>query len=577
MKKITTLVLFVAMAVFSAMAQWGNTAEESVLVWHSNINQKDIKMAPNGFSWVYYQIPADEKYSNLSAHVNLIDTLGNKVFGDEGLLVSQHPTRTWTTCNKYLFVDRDGNAIVAVHDIRNAVSTQYLSYTIYKISQTGEFLWGEDGIALEGTQAFPLSMHMTMTQVDNGDYVFAWAAAVDANSDRVVVKLQRMSQDGEMLWNIDEVSFKDPTGKTDYTWPTVIDAGLNQVIVIYFAGSNRDIYARKLDFDGTPVWSEDTRLYRQGWTGSPAWSVLDVKPSGDGGAILAWTDDRYMTGSSTYMTYVKSNGEIGFAAGVDGQKLSYSDYIGRQVTCMYDPNTDSFIAAWLEAYSSVAYAAKMQRLSKDGDLLWDEGGIELQPFSNYQYGYFSLQTAPNGEVAAFYMHNQTNFTNTQNLVTVFNPEDPTIRRDFIFSDTINTCEKSELLSTPMYDNRFWEVCWVDDYVDDPKLRVHRINADLTLGNNNDASVQSAMTQDLGFYVASQVAQDNTLFGVNLPQATQATLTIYDLSGAAVATPFNGELNEGTQYMEWNINVPAGVYLATLTTSYGVETIKVLVK
>jgi hypothetical protein len=50
-----------------------------------------------------------------------------------------------------------------------------------------------------------------------------------------------------------------------------------------------------------------------------------------------------------------------------------------------------------------------------------------------------------------------------------------------------------------------------------------------------------------------------------------------MRGALVATPFDGMLNGGKQYIEWNANVPAGVYVATLTTENGVETAKLLVK
>ena len=57
----------------------------------------------------------------------------------------------------------------------------------------------------------------------------------------------------------------------------------------------------------------------------------------------------------------------------------------------------------------------------------------------------------------------------------------------------------------------------------------------------------------------------------------ASLAIYDMQGALVAAPFDGMVDAGRQYIEWNANVPAGVYVAALTTPQGVETVKVLVK
>lgn len=576
MRKIQLFVLLFVLTATQAIAQWSNKVDESLLVYEGIISEPEMAIAPNGATWVYYQVSADENYSKMSVCLQLIDTLGNKVFGDKGLLVSDYPNRSWSLTNQFLFVDRDGNAIVAVHDIRNAVATKFLSYTLYKISQTGEFLWGEDGLSLEGTQAFPTSTHMSMTQIDDNSYVCAWAS-LNTETELYEVKMQRITSEGEMLWDIEEVKLSDPTGKVSYTWPTVVDAGLNQVIIIYFGGSNFDIYARKIDFDGSSAWSEDTRLYRGGFPQTPAWNLVDIHPSGDGGAIIAWTDDRYMEGSATYMSYVQSNGEIGFAAGVDGQKLSYGDYLGTNVKCMYDPYTDSFLAVWLEAYSSVMFRLMAQRLSKDGELLWGETAYELQPFSTNHYGYASIQTAPDGQAAFFYMHNNLQAQNTESYVTLINTADTTLRRDFLFSDPINVCEKSDLFSSDLHDGKFWTTMWLEGNIGDVvKMYMQRINTDLTLGNSN-TSVNTVKTQDLAFSVVSEIAQSNTLFAVDAPQAVNAMLTVYDLSGAVVATPFNGMLNAGKQYIEWNINVPAGIYVATLTTANGVETVKVLVK
>ncbi|MBO7318289.1 MAG: T9SS type A sorting domain-containing protein [Bacteroidales bacterium] len=576
MKRIYFAILLFVFTLPYSVAQWGSAIEQSLLLYSGNISDSEMAVAPNGATWVYYQVSEDENFNGRVVCVQLLDTLGNKVFGEHGLLVSDYPNRSWNLCNDYLFVDRDGNAIITVHDTRNAVEKQFLSYTIYKISQDGEFLWGKDGLSLEGTQAFATSSHMTMTQIDDGSYVLAWGT-VDEATDQWSVKMQRISPEGEMLWNLDEVTLSDPTGKTTYTWPTVIDAGLNQVIVVYFAGSSLDMMARKLDFDGTPVWSEDTKLYRGGWTSVPAWSLIDVKPSGDGGVIVAWNDDRHLTGSRTYMTYVQTNGEIGFAAGIDGQKLGYSEYLGTQASCMYDPHTDTFLALWRESYSAVYYRIVAQRLTKDGEPLWGEEGYELHPFSTNQYAYGSIQTAPDRQAAFFYMHNNLKDLNTENFVTLLNTADTTQRKDFMFSPMDVFCEKFELASSALTPQNSWTVMWQEGYsgsvVD---IKMHRINTDLTLGSKN-ASVDAVEVEDFTFSAVADMVQGNTLFAVNATQATQAVLTIYDLNGAVVATPFDGVLNVGKQYLEWNANVPAGVYLATLTTHNGVKTVKILVK
>ena len=578
MKKLSMFVLALIAGVLTSVAQWGNNVEENVAIYTGETNELEMAIAPNGNTWVYCQGPIEDGKGTLGVFLQLLDSAGNKLLGEEPLLLSDHPTRSWTTCNKYLLVDRDGNAVVAVHDIRNAPETQYLSYTLYKVSQTGEMLWGEDGIGLEGTEAFPMNSHISIAQLDDNSYVCTWGSLKD-NNNLYEIKMQRISPEGEMLWNIADVCLTDPENKISYTWPTVVDAGMNQAIIIYFRGSSYDMYARKIDFDGSSVWKEDTRLYRAGWPGSvPAWSLIEVQPSGDGGALVVWTDDRYLTGSSTYMTYVKGNGEIGFAAGVDGQKLSYGDYLGTQVTCKYDPHTDTFLAMWREAYSAVMFRSVAQRLSKDGELLWGEEGVEIHPFTENQYGYFSIQTAPDGQAAFFYMHNQTQFTSTDAGVTLLNTTDPTLRKDIIFTDTENVTVKADLISSALHDNSYWTVMWLDNYLyDDATVNVHRVNTDLTLGSRTDGAVEAVKNDNTVFSVVTDMVEGNTLFAVNTPVAMQASLAIYDMRGTLVAAPFNGMVDAGKQYIEWNANVPAGIYLATLTTANGVETVKLLVK
>ena len=72
-------------------------------------------------------------------------------------------------------VDKDGNAIVVVHDLRNSPSEeQLLSYTIYKVSPEGEMLWGNEGLSIDGGISYETSAAMKVIQLEDGSYVFAW-------------------------------------------------------------------------------------------------------------------------------------------------------------------------------------------------------------------------------------------------------------------------------------------------------------------------------------------------------------------------------------------------------------------
>ena len=583
MKKTLLIVVAAVLSCISAVAQWNSNNAVNMLAWPEGKSyySNEMKMAPDGSVWLAVNHPS---VNGVATSLQLFDANGNKKFA-EPLLVSDYPSRTWTSCSQILFVDRDGNAIVAVYDWRMG-ATDFEGYTVYKVSPEGEFLWGEDGITLEGENVYDLVAAMSICQLADGSYVFAWMHNRDGNFNMMSIEMQRISAEGEMLWNAEDVRLYDET--SNYMYPYVIDGGNNQVIMLYAKGSSQDLYARKLDFDGSTVWNKDTRIYNGGWGSIPIWTILDVHPTGDGGFIVSWNDDRFYTEiESAYMAYVKSNGELGFSAD-NGQILGLAGWRSLHVRSYYDKASDSFYAIWNECSASQSWSRMVgQRISKEGDLLWGENAVELKPMEQTSYGYASIQNAANDEIAFFYMRNYAGtFGDVEAFVTTVNVNDTTIRRESEFTKGERVSEKASLETTPMYNGEYWVAKWedggsvteVEEGTDIDRLMIQRINNDFTLGNPNaDQAVEGVQADADAFVALATLVENEAMFATNFATATQATLAIYDINGALVATPFEGELAAGRQYIEWSANVPAGIYLATLTTANSVETVKLMVK
>ena len=563
----------------SVMGQWNSDPAKNLQVWPDDMSYyyNEMAMTSDGKIWLAANYP---QIGGVATGLQLIDADGNLLF-EKPLVVSDFESRSWTSYGQVLFVDRDGNAIVSVYDFRyGGTEAQLENHTVYKISPEGEFLWGEEGITLEGENVYELVASMSICQLTDGSYVFAWMHNRGSDYSMFTIEMQRISADGEMLWNADDVRLYDE--KTSYSYPYLVDGGNNQVILLYAKGSSQDLYARKIDFDGTPVWSEDTRVYNGGWGSIPIWSIITVSPAGDGGLLVSWNDDRYYTNiESAYMAYVKPNGEIGFTT-ENGQKLGYSGWRALNVKSVYDKSSDSFYAIWNECSSSQSwYRVVAQRITKDGELLWGENGLELKPMEQTSYGCLSVQGGADDEVAFFYMRNYAGtFGDVESFITVVNVNDTTIRRESEFTKGDRVSEKSGLASTPMYDGKYWVVKWTDDGAVDEeekvsRLYMQRINNDLSLGANDDGAVEGVKTETQSFEALATLVENEAMFVTNMPNATQATLTVYNVNGALVATPFNGELAAGRQYIEWNADVPSGVYVATLTTPGNVETVKLI--
>lgn len=579
MRKIALIIS--AMFATVALAQWGNSAAEPLLINTENefYYSFDVQGTPEGNTWFYMDCAPDAHY------VQLYDSTGVALLGDELMLVSNYPDRLTGYVNNNLYVDREGNAIVVVSDLRHApANTDYGTYTAYKISQTGEMLWGEDGVSLDGGNGTHINACMGIAQLSDDSYVFTWTHCDD---DEVLfsIDIQRVSADGKLLWDPAETRLTDPEGKVTHFWPFVVDAGMGQCILVYTRGSNNDLYARKIDFDGTPVWSEDTRIYRGGFLNTPLWGVLDVEPSGDGGVIVTWYDDRYNTSiESIYMSYVKPNGELAFADGEQGLKLTYADYRALSTTCTYDPHSDSFIAFWREALPGQGnFRIVAQSVSKEGELRWGEEGLVVEDFGEYKsYGDLMLQTAHEGEIAAFFMRrNQLDYGNVDVCMQIINTDNGSFRWEEspILTNTQKPTEKNAIQVTNMLPNGSWIYVWDDrgteSNPDFKQLYVNRANYDGTVGNPEDAAVKGVeMVANSSFALAS-LTDKNAIFAISQPEATQATLALYNMDGTCVATPFSGRLQAGEQLIECALNVPAGIYIATLTTLDDVKTIKMI--
>lgn len=582
MKKFYFVILLI-LSYLVAQAQWGKSPVEARWINADNeyFTKYEIEQTPQGNTWFYMAGSYDNHY------IQLFDSLGVAKFGDGDLMIlSNYDQPLSVPINQNLYVDRDGNAIVVVSDLRyNTAGNDLTTFSVYKISQEGEQLWGEEGIALNKDANTYINGFLGFTQLSDGSYVFTWLHSEETETI-FTIDIQRVSSDGKLLWNVEDTRISDPTGQIFYFWPYVVDAGNGQCILVYTKGTNYDLYARKIDFDGSLVWSEDTRIYRGGFLMIPLWTLLDVEPSGDGGVIITWYDDRYFTETeSIYMSYVKPNGELGFAAGEEGQKLSYSGLRSLSTDCKYDPATDTFIALWREASSGQGfYRVVAQSVSKDGELLWGEEGLELEVLDEVCYDQLSLVNGHEGEMVACYAkHNTFEYGNIDmRMQRIDTRKGATVWAESkILTDTLAPTQKTDLKMTTMQYNNSGVFGWDDRGItSDPdykRLYLQRVNYDGSVGNPDNAAMKELKMSKSGFYTVSSIVSDEAVFVADLSAATRSTLTVHNINGALVATPFEGELPAGKQYIEWRADVPTGVYVATLHTAQGSESIKILVK
>lgn len=571
MKKILTLSVL-GMLAMTASAQWTDNFDTPQELIPNTENSYGHAVCTNAAGQVYYlymhpnlsQASDEEDIQNVVYEWRLqgFDVQGNKLFGELGKLISDYDNLSYSVFNDYMMVDRDGNAVFAVPDQRYGTG---MSLTAYKVSPTGEMLWGEEGIALDGKETAKLKTSTHVVQLENGSYVFTWVNSGNEIDDANAC-LQRVSADGKLLWNDADTRLIDDKSPYNYSW--LVNAGKNQVIQVYTKGSGQELYARKIDVTGESLWSKDTRIYRAGWGSIPIWTIIEVHPSGDGGVIVSWNDDRDASNyDKAYLSYVTSNGKLGFSGQSDNGdvRLGYVDgHRALNVTCMADPSGDGFIAAWREVDRDQRFQQiRVQKVDLKGNLVWAEDGVAINEFEAASYGYISISSGLSCEATVFYMDHKQNFGDTDIKTYTFN----TISGEAINSlqpATLNTIahERGALEVCNAQTARCWYLNWTDDgpsQGDNPDDSLKGFNYIQRLMYDGTTGVQAVDAQTLRAVYA----------GGRFLLPAGADIEIFNMQGQRVAS-----LDNCPQTLGWTPAVN-GVYLAKVTVDGNSQTLKIV--
>jgi hypothetical protein len=509
--------------------------------------------------------------------------------------------------NSLLFADNDGNALIFVSDLRHSAGSN-LNYTVYKVSPTGELLWGNDGIDLERGETSSVEACIKAIQVEDGSYILAWQRGGSSGPMNVIV--ERLSRNGEFLWDAPLVL---PTS----TYPKLVNAGNNQAILVYAKGSNSALTVRKIDFDGSSVWSSDVQVYKGNYTIPTLEHIYYVTPDDKGGVFVGWYDDHNNTNrESAYVSYVKANGQLGFytTSGSGEIKLGYGQDYLRQFAprAVYDKTTDALYAVWRETNSSQSYVRiVIQKLSSDGELLWDIDGIQVaESFHPESVSYYTIQKEKAGRIAVFYAFSYYPYFEAINIAALYddegnsiwpnehkvslnidNPEPITdqltgiLVSSFLPPTTSITGNKEGFASSPLIDGKYWLTLW-EDYRDSSSLSsggalfMQRVNIDGTLGPwTGQLAIQLPSVTSNGLTVNPSVIKGDTQFIFDNPKTGTVNISVYSLSGQKVAVVYDGKMDAGAQTISWNAKaarLSTGTYIIGVTTNEGSKSVKVVV-
>ena len=432
-----------------ARAQWvTNPAQNTVVRDVVGVSEETPRTspAPNGGTYVtWFETVATTNYQ---LRLQLLDVNGLPKFGAAGLLVSNQPQST--ALYRYdLKTDNDGNALVAFQDTRNTGSTQCV---IYKVSPTGQQLWGATGIPLlDATATSGLSPTIGITSANN--IVVGWnaGATADANHGTKLVPLLKFSPAGTALW-ASPVRIQAPSRR--FSRPIITAVPNSDDVVVGYVeetGSGLGIstmYAQRYNASGAAVWTAPTQVstktipfaffpepvpdgsggyFVQVNTGNPANANLnDVyvqRVAADGTLPWGATGTEVLAGTATLRTsgslhYSAARGEVWSAvneldgsqsqSGLTVQRLSPTTgavQLGASGVVLQAPSSTYYTAQTLHdtgtglilTYSQTSYSINRSlwatKLNYQAQLAWAAGAVQLSSNVSAKLNYSTLPFA----------------------------------------------------------------------------------------------------------------------------------------------------------------------------------------
>lgn len=421
MKKIY-LAFVLMMLCLTASAQW---SEEGVQPKPMGTNSygEEYVVTPDGTIWYYYYHPSSTSADDLATttyemRLQAITKDGKLLFGETGKVVSSYLNRSWTQVNQYLCANSDNTVTLVVRDCRNSTEEEKMcSYNAYRFKADGSSVWDEDGVSIDNGMVYEDLICMTFCELSDGSTAFAWSH--NCGDGGYAIEIQKVSKEGKCLYNLDDTRLTKSKGV--YVYPYMVPSDNGSFILVYAYSSQYYLRAMKYNADGTKAWDNEVRVYGGGWGSILTLQTrMKVYPTPDNGVLVTWSDDRNNEGFySPYLAYINSDGTSRFtnASGKPDVRLSYEELSSHAPAIVLSADNNDIYAIF-DQFSQTQQQwgqLSLQKVNKNGEILYGDNGVQLEPLSVMSVGQPSLQLGEDGKLMCFWQQ----FYNYQHVDNVY--------------------------------------------------------------------------------------------------------------------------------------------------------------
>ncbi|MFN3873648.1 MAG: hypothetical protein ACK4R9_11680 [Ignavibacterium sp.] len=203
--------------------------------------------------------------------------------------------------------NKTDEVIITWFDLRSGID---LDIYAQRLRNDGTVLWITNGVAI--CTAINLQQFPVLVDDASGGAIITWQ---DSRAGAYDVYAQRINVSGDVLWTIDGVPISTETNAQ--LGPDIVSDGQGGAIITwqdYRDNGNQDIYAQRINNNGTVQWTENGIAVSVATNDQYTPSITS---DGNGGVIISWWDFRNGSNSDIYAQQVNHDGQLGVVTSVE--------------------------------------------------------------------------------------------------------------------------------------------------------------------------------------------------------------------------------------------------------------------
>lgn len=412
MKRLFTSALMALLAASSVFADWKPSDTSYTVLADYNVygqgQMKTLRAADGTIVHTWLQTADSLSYNDPQfgyyLHMQIFDPQGNALFGNDGVLVSQQPTLTYTTDYDVKFAE-NGDVLLAYWDVRrDTVNRLQGDAYVYRYNLKGEPVWAATGVKVP-QRVFRNGGHLIAPQLAvAGSNIYFSSVYVEYYKEKATEDNwepspwfpdEQMPDSVDLSYSEYQIQLLDNDGQTQWEQPLTLQTDGLQIypcssdLYLLFANDSLGLSARRIDATAADVWKDSVVVEPEALTSSSYFPEITVEPDGEGGLSLFY---RKLYGWTGYMAMnrLRPDGTVlpeavSLNASVDGD----GDNVKAAV------NRGKALTAWSYVASSTSKQLCVNLLSTDGASLWTgerQNGYALG--ENELWGFTAVKVIP---------------------------------------------------------------------------------------------------------------------------------------------------------------------------------------